>query len=117
MLHCGNKFGRKPGKLCVSGTNQEILMTPGRKLLKRHFSPLVDGANDVLGRVGKFSSFGAFGECNKGWGIENLVQPNQTWRATDANGKRSQSVTVSLSKFKEIHQLLLKVENVGIVSG
>jgi len=34
---CGNKLERKPAKLCVSGTKQEILMTDGKELLKRHF--------------------------------------------------------------------------------
>jgi eukaryotic-like serine/threonine-protein kinase len=98
---CGNKLERKPAKLCVSGTKQEILMTDGKELLKRHFSPLGDGANEVLGRVGKFSVFGAFGQCNKGWGIENLVQPNQTWVATTADGK---SKPINHSEFVEIQK-------------
>jgi len=55
----------------------------------------------VLGRVGKFSVFGAFGQCNKGWGIENLVQPNQTWVATTADGK---SKPINHSEFVEIQK-------------
>lgn len=83
--NCSGKLEKKPAKLCVAGTNQEILLTPGRELLKRHFNESADESSEVLGRVGWLPTI-----PRKTPVIENLVEPQQTWKETTAKGVSKQ---------------------------
>jgi eukaryotic-like serine/threonine-protein kinase len=82
---CLSKLEQKPAKLCVTGTNQEILLTPGRDLVKRHFDKSADEASAVLGKVGWLPTLPRRTPV-----IENLVEPQQTWKETTSKGASKQ---------------------------